>query len=102
MYYCLPAHFQILDGATFAASFLPQLIARGNLTTDNTIGIVFGILTFVLGILSVAFTWAMWLLKRQDTHRRRRHEVILPQGQEDEEFELQRIARDHHGNYVAL
>ena len=73
--------------------------ARGGLSTDNTIGIIFGILTFILGVLSVAFAWAMWLLTRRNNRRRQLAAVARVS---DDEWELQRIARDHHGNYVTL
>jgi len=84
---------------SLAALAFQHLATRGNLSTDNTIGIVFGVLTFILGVLSVAFAWAMWLLKRRENCRRRQataaHVV-------DDELELHRIARDHHGNFVTL
>jgi hypothetical protein len=77
----------------------PHSDARGNLSADNTIGIVFGVLTVILGVLSVAFSWAMWLLKRRNNRRSRQATAA---GVADDEMELRRIARDHHGNYVTL
>jgi hypothetical protein len=89
------------DWATFSSIQLPSLSSRGNyLSTDNTINIVFGVLAFVLGVLSVAFAWAMWLLARRDNRRRRQENMLMPTP--DEDMELQRIARDHHGNFVTL
>jgi hypothetical protein len=78
---------------------IPNSGARGSLSTDNIIGIIFGVLTFILGVLSVAFAWAMWLLKRRDNRRRRQatESHIL-----NDDLELHRIARDHHGNFVTL
>jgi hypothetical protein len=76
------------------------LSERGNLSMGNTIGIIFGILTFILGILSVAFAWAMWLLTRREN--RRREASVVRVSVSDDDWELQRIARDHHGNYVTL
>lgn len=84
---------------SLAALTLQHLAARGNLSTDNAIGIIFGVLTFVLGVLSVAFAWAMWLLKRRKNRRRRQ---ATGAHVADDELELHRIARDHHGNFVTL
>lgn len=86
--------------ATSVAIQLPHLVARSILSTDNTIGIIFGVLTFVLGILSIAFAWAMWLVTRQDNRRRRQETISMSAPEED--LELQRIVRDHHGNFMML
>jgi hypothetical protein len=85
---------------TSVAIHLPHLVARSGLSTDNTIGVIFGILTFVLGVLSVAFAWAMWLVTRRGNRRRRQETISMSTPEED--LELQRIARDHHGNFMML
>ena len=90
-----------LDWPTIPATPFSHLIARGDLSIDNTINIVFGVLTFILGVLSVAFAWAMWLLNRQ-VNRNRQQQITAWAIPEEEDLELHRIARDHHGNYVTL
>ncbi|TVY78385.1 hypothetical protein LSUE1_G006623 [Lachnellula suecica] len=47
---------------------LPTITKRA-LSTDNKINIIIGILTLVIGILSVILAWAMW---RLTSDRRRR------------------------------
>jgi len=36
-----------------------------NLSSDNTINVVFGILALILAIFSVVIAWAMWRLTRR-------------------------------------
>lgn len=46
----------------------PVLNLRG-LSIDNTINIIFGVLTSVLGLFSVALAWAMWKSSRWSVGR---------------------------------
>jgi hypothetical protein len=57
------------------------------------------IFTTILGVLDVAFAWAMWLLQKRGI--RHRGQATADLGIEDN-LELQRIARDYHENYVTL
>jgi hypothetical protein len=86
--------------STFAAITPTHLYIRRSLSIDNTIGIVFGVLAFVLGVLSVAFAWAMWQLQRRQNRRPR--QPTPASHVQDDDWELRRIVGDHHGNFVTL
>jgi cytochrome oxidase assembly protein ShyY1 len=75
---------------------LQQLFARTSLSIYNTAGIVFGILTLILSILSVVIAWAMWQLKRREDHLRQEEATSAQPAEED--LELQRIRTNHDGN----
>jgi hypothetical protein len=56
-------HALTIPTSTFTNTPFPHLSVRASLSTDNTIGLTMGILTFALGVLTVTFAWALWLLK---------------------------------------
>jgi hypothetical protein len=79
-------HALTIPTSTFTNTPFPHLSVRASLSTDNTIGLTMGILTFALGVLTVAFAWALWLLKHREDLRReeriRQQPQVLPPPQQ--------------------
>lgn len=73
-----------------------HLSARRSFPVDNTIGIIFAILTLIASILSVAIAWDMWRLKRREDRLRREEAVSAQPAQQD--LELQRVETNHDRN----
>jgi len=74
----------------------PHPSAHANRPVDSTIGIIFGVLTLILSVPSIAIVWAMVRLKRQENRFTQRKSTLAQAV--DEDLEMQRTVTGHEGN----